>query len=266
MYHNRSGRHSRIAWPRIVASSARYMGLRTCRYRPPTTRCTGGATGAGVPSPSTTNRANADTSTAVPATTSTAPSTRRGRRWDSGAPGCQSVISHGTSPAMVPGARAKKTALPVAAALLRMAPRYRSRTGVGSAQCAGCEAWSDGLPPGWSESSGWSGVRPNDPISTGSFRIILARPRARFTLNVSQKCHAFADPQGHGGRTPEGTTADEIESTRPLGKHRDTRGHELRRVGTVRPRAQIPGPRPASECVVGSSIRDTTGLFTDSST
>src|SRR5499427_2199886 len=50
-------RHSRIAWPRIVASSARYMGLRTYRYRPPTTRCAGGATGAGVPSPSTTNRA-----------------------------------------------------------------------------------------------------------------------------------------------------------------------------------------------------------------
>src|SRR6516164_5123945 len=93
------------------------MGLRTYRYRPPTTRCAGGATGAGVPSPSTTNRANADTSMAVPATTSTAPSTRSGTRWDSGAPGCQSVISHGTSPTMVPGARAKKTALPAAAAV-----------------------------------------------------------------------------------------------------------------------------------------------------
>lgn len=33
--------------------------MRTCRYSPPVTRCWGGATGAGVPRPSTTNRAKA---------------------------------------------------------------------------------------------------------------------------------------------------------------------------------------------------------------
>src|SRR6516165_4375764 len=97
MYHNRSGRHSRIAWPRIVASSARYMGLRTYRYRPPTTRCAGGATGAGVPSPSTTNRANADTSMAVPATTSTAPGTR-GKDEEDRASGRGSGALHGCHP------------------------------------------------------------------------------------------------------------------------------------------------------------------------
>src|SRR5215471_14899047 len=129
MYHNRSGRHSRNAWPRIVASSARYMGLRTYRYRPPTTRRAGGATGAGVPRPSSTNRANADTSMAVPATTSTAPSTRSGTRWDSGAPGCQSVISHGTSPTMVPGAKTKKTALPAAATVRCMVVILSRRVG-----------------------------------------------------------------------------------------------------------------------------------------
>src|SRR5262249_19071575 len=91
----------------------------------------GGATGAGVPSPSTTNRANADTSMAVPATTSTAPSTRSGTRWDSGAPGCQPVISHGTSPTMVPGARAKKTALPAAAAVRCMVVILSRRVGGG---------------------------------------------------------------------------------------------------------------------------------------
>src|SRR5262245_44519935 len=122
------------------------MGLRTYRYRPPTTRCAGGATGAGVPSPSTTNRANADTSMAVPATTSTAPSTRSGKRCDSGAPGCQSVISHGMSPTMVPGARAKKTALPAAAAVRCMVVILSRRVGgmVGALQPVdrGLQGWA----------------------------------------------------------------------------------------------------------------------------
>ena len=44
---------------------------------PPTTSCCGAATGAGVPIPSTTKRANACSTTAAPAATSSAPSARQ---------------------------------------------------------------------------------------------------------------------------------------------------------------------------------------------
>src|SRR5258708_6625856 len=95
------------------------MGLRTYRYSPPTTRCSVGATGAGVPRPSTTNLANACTSTSPPATTSAPPSTLAG--------GHQLVarqpVSHsGPRPTSVPGASAMNTELPTAATDRRMGP------------------------------------------------------------------------------------------------------------------------------------------------
>jgi hypothetical protein len=37
--------------PMIAPTTARYIGLRVKRYTPPTTRCSVGASGAGVPTP-----------------------------------------------------------------------------------------------------------------------------------------------------------------------------------------------------------------------
>src|SRR5258708_33163696 len=95
------------------------MGSRTYGYRPPTTGCSVGATGAGVPKPSTTTLANACTSTSPPATTSAPPSTLAG--------GHQLVprqpVSHrGPRPTTVPGASAMNTELPTAATDRRMRP------------------------------------------------------------------------------------------------------------------------------------------------
>src|SRR6266571_4778968 len=53
----------------------------------------------------------------------------------------------------------------------------------------------------------------------------------------SQLCHAIPEPGGHG-RTREDTTSSAIEYRRI---RKDT---PLCRFGTVRPRVQIPGPRP----------------------
>src|SRR5215468_7248753 len=103
------------------------MGLRTYRYRPPTTNRWGGATGAGVPTPSVTKRTNADTTTAAPATISAAPtirsSTPTGPSPSGSGRACQPVMTHGRYPAKTPGARTRKTALPIAAPRL---PNARS--------------------------------------------------------------------------------------------------------------------------------------------
>jgi len=61
----------------------------------------------------------------------------------------------------------------------------------------------------------------------------------------SQLCHAIPEPGGHG-RTREDTTSSAIQYRRtrkePPGYGRT---HTVVRVGTVRPRVQIPGPRPS---------------------
>lgn len=57
-----------MAWPKIRAVTATYIGLRTKRYKPRTIRVRVGATGAGVPSPSKAKRAKASRVTASPAT------------------------------------------------------------------------------------------------------------------------------------------------------------------------------------------------------
>jgi hypothetical protein len=110
------------ACPTMVDTTARYMGLRTYRYRPPTTSRWVGATGAGVPEPSATKRTNACTSTTTPAASSTAPATRSGTQAQDG---CgwrtrQPVSHQGTRPATTPGASTKNTTLTAAAAGLRM--------------------------------------------------------------------------------------------------------------------------------------------------
>src|SRR5918994_7465229 len=98
------------------------MGLRTQRYTPPTTRCSGAATGAGVPKPSTTKRTNAPTSAITPARSSAPPSTRTGAQYGRGSRTCQPPVNnHGIRPPTTPGANRKNTALPTAAVDLRMA-------------------------------------------------------------------------------------------------------------------------------------------------
>src|SRR5215831_9009815 len=51
----------------MTATTETYIGFRTYRYRPVMTRCRGGATGAGVPSPCSANRANESTTPGTPA-------------------------------------------------------------------------------------------------------------------------------------------------------------------------------------------------------
>src|SRR6185312_6585035 len=104
----------------MVATTARYIGLRTYRYRPPTTRRSVGATGAGVPRPSATNRAKAWTRTIAPRMSMISPATRTGAQWASGPRTCHRVSHQGTTPATTPGAAAKNSVLPTAAAGLRM--------------------------------------------------------------------------------------------------------------------------------------------------
>src|SRR5829696_3051631 len=68
----------------MAATTATYIGLRTWRYAPPTTRRSGAATGAGVPKPSTTKRTNAPTSAISAARSTTPPSTRAGAQYARG--------------------------------------------------------------------------------------------------------------------------------------------------------------------------------------
>src|SRR5215831_2138496 len=92
--------------------TARYIGLRTYRYSPRTTRCSVGAGGAGVPRPSIVNCANDPSSVAAPAAISSPPATR-----------CQPVSHQGTSPATTPGAITRKPALPAMAAFVCIGAR-----------------------------------------------------------------------------------------------------------------------------------------------
>src|SRR5690242_468661 len=118
----------------MAATTARYIGLRTYRYRPPTTRRSVGATGAGVPRPSATNRAKAWTSTIAPRMSRISPATRTGAHPASDPRTCHRVSHQGTRPATTPGATAKNSTLPTAAVglftLAAQAPRDSSVRGI----------------------------------------------------------------------------------------------------------------------------------------
>ena len=83
-----------------------------------------GATGAGVPMPSTTKRANAWISTAAAHTVTNAPISRQPSH--DGSPD-QPVTAHGIAPATTPGANAKNRELPAAAAVRSRVMATRSR-------------------------------------------------------------------------------------------------------------------------------------------
>src|SRR5690606_8420411 len=80
------------------------------------------ATGAGVPEPSATNRANPATTTPVPARIRSTPAALATVIQGSGSGEriSQPETHPGPSPATTPGAARKKTALPIAAVVLRM--------------------------------------------------------------------------------------------------------------------------------------------------
>jgi hypothetical protein len=63
---------------------------------------------------------------------------------------------------------------------------------------------------------------------------------------VSQPCHALAEPGGYR-RSQEDTKKDPTRvQEEPRGPYRTREDTASRRFGTVRPRGQIPGPRPFS--------------------
>jgi hypothetical protein len=98
------------AWPTTIATTARYMGSRTYRYGPTTTRRAVGIGGAGVPS-ARAKRTKASSSTATPpgigtaATTATATVPSRSPDHEMRHP----LISHRIRPAITPGASARNT-------------------------------------------------------------------------------------------------------------------------------------------------------------
>src|SRR5262249_18094178 len=100
----------------MTVRTARYMGLRTYRYSPRTTRCSGGAGGAGVPRPSIANCATDPRTPGARGTHSPPPMPRTGP--GTAAPACQPVSHQGTSPATTPGAITRKPALPAMAAFV----------------------------------------------------------------------------------------------------------------------------------------------------
>src|SRR6185369_5779110 len=96
----------------MMATTATYIGLRTKRYRPVTTRFRVGAIGAGVPSPCSAKRANESTSPGTPARINITPMTRVNSRPKNGGRSSQRVIDHWMSSANVQGATTKKKAEP----------------------------------------------------------------------------------------------------------------------------------------------------------
>lgn len=84
-----------------------YIGFRTKRLNPDTTRRCVGATGIGVP-PARTNSMNAETGGIRPNTMNATPRATRSGGLDAGM--CQWVINHGPSPTNVPGATTKNAA------------------------------------------------------------------------------------------------------------------------------------------------------------
>src|SRR5271156_482543 len=98
----------------IAPSRPTYIGLRTYRLKPETTRCSVGAIGMGVP-PALTNSVNADIGGGSPGGIKTAPTTRAAAQPGSGWLNRHPVINHGISPTTVPGATTKNPALRTAA-------------------------------------------------------------------------------------------------------------------------------------------------------
>src|SRR5262245_49991208 len=104
------------AWPTINDGPARYIGLRTWRYRPVTTSRSGGAMGAGVPRPWRAKRAKESSKTGSPAAISRAPSTRNPTKPTSGGATRQPEIQNGTNTTKVPGATTRNRTDPTTAA------------------------------------------------------------------------------------------------------------------------------------------------------
>jgi hypothetical protein len=108
-YCNRRALPITRAWPTMTERTPRYIGLRTYRYKPETTRRTVGATGAGVPRPFTAKRTKLSTTILAPAPMRTYPS-HGSTKAPNGAAWARHLVSvQGITPATVAGANQKKT-------------------------------------------------------------------------------------------------------------------------------------------------------------
>src|SRR3954452_16401215 len=95
----------------MIASTARYIGLRTYRYGPTTTRWAVGIGGAGVPS-ARAKRANASSSTRTPLRMTTAATIATGAAQPPVHVIRHPVIRAGISPATTPGVTTRNTTVP----------------------------------------------------------------------------------------------------------------------------------------------------------
>src|SRR3954467_1020076 len=98
----------------MIVSTARYIGLRTYRYGPTTTRWAVGAGGAGVPS-ARAKRTNASSRTTIPVRMTTAAAIPAGETQPPAHGTRHPVISPGTSPATTPGVTTRNTSVPTQA-------------------------------------------------------------------------------------------------------------------------------------------------------
>src|SRR3954449_2113896 len=104
----------------MIASTARYIGFRTYRYGPTTTRWPVGAVGAGVPS-ARANRTNASSSTLTPLRTTTAATIATGELQPPVHGIRHPVIAAGTRPATTPGVSSRNRTVPPHARTRRLA-------------------------------------------------------------------------------------------------------------------------------------------------
>src|SRR4051794_35018264 len=98
----------------MIARTARYIGLRTYRYGPTTTRWAVGAGGAGVPS-ARGKRTKASRRTRTPHRTTTAPTIAAGEDQPPAHGICHPVIQAGISPATTPGVTTRNASVPAQA-------------------------------------------------------------------------------------------------------------------------------------------------------
>lgn len=109
----------------MIATTAMYIGFRTNRYGPTTTRCCVGAMGAGVPD-ARAKRTNASSSSYTPGAIRSNATTQISTGGPHAAGSRHPLISHGTSPATTPGATTRNRIVP---AHERTEPRDRSGIG-----------------------------------------------------------------------------------------------------------------------------------------
>src|SRR5437899_9633367 len=125
-------------------------------------------------------------------------------------------------------------------------------------------SWS---APDWIYSRGESNPPGDNRFeSSEGFRVGVEAGYARRSESVSEPLEVTAVSRIHGTRRIQEVTGGHEEDPirvqeEPRGHHRTREDTPLRRFGTVRPRVQIPGPRPLlySEPAIPRVVRSPTG-------